>query len=206
MVWGSSPLARGLRRRDARAHPQARIIPARAGFTGSPIRRPASRRDHPRSRGVYQSAWASPIPPRGSSPLARGLRIKGRLQIASIGIIPARAGFTAAPVSARRAARDHPRSRGVYGSRPPARRAASGSSPLARGLRLASTRTGPTRRIIPARAGFTTAPRASRLSSGDHPRSRGVYRNMPPGIDVRYRIIPARAGFTPRRPKDEANP
>ena len=51
-----------------------RIIPARAGFTPStPSSTPPSR-DHPRSRGVYFSFSAAIPRPRGSSPLARGLR------------------------------------------------------------------------------------------------------------------------------------
>ena len=52
-VWGSSPLARGLR--DAlTAHRRGRgIIPARAGFTSPRRRRTRPPRDHPRSRGVY---------------------------------------------------------------------------------------------------------------------------------------------------------
>ena len=72
------------------------------------------------------------------------------------------------------------------------------------------------RRIIPARAGFTRRPRGAPRSSGDHPRSRGVYdqrvdapveiqgssplaRGLPDRRPVRrrdIRIIPARAGFT----------
>ena len=74
----------------------------------------------------------------------------------------------------------------------------------------------PVARIIPARAGFTSAARRARRPPGDHPRTRGVYvsvserlsvvvgssphargllmttgfRGLPPGI------IPARAGFT----------
>ena len=52
-VCGSSPLARGLLNQLNTAKNQARIIPARAGFT--PATPPASDRrpDHPRSRGVY---------------------------------------------------------------------------------------------------------------------------------------------------------
>jgi len=50
---GSSPLARGLRECDGLRVGDARIIPARAGFTprGLPVRH--RREDHPRSRGVY---------------------------------------------------------------------------------------------------------------------------------------------------------
>ena len=71
---GSSPLARGLLPQEARGGPEHRIIPARAGFTQCPRHPPARRRDHPRSRGVYQRGGDGP-------------RHDGR-------IIPARAGFT----------------------------------------------------------------------------------------------------------------
>ena len=72
----------------------------------------------------------------------------------------------------------------------------TGSSPLARGLhsefRLRVARL----RIIPARAGFTRRRRGDGYSIEDHPRSRGVYRDLAvPGLRPR-RIIPARAGFT----------
>ena len=73
---GSSPLARGLPTTAGRRSSECRIIPARAGFTrgcaGGMSRPP----DHPRSRGVYWSfvlgiGWVG-----GSSPLARGLRLR----------------------------------------------------------------------------------------------------------------------------------
>ena len=55
---GSSPLARGLLAGGASAVDQARIIPARAGFTGRRTRRRCQRGDHPRSRGVYgPTSW-----------------------------------------------------------------------------------------------------------------------------------------------------
>ena len=50
---GSSPLARGLRRRRQGAVPAPGIIPARAGFTSARVVRQLALRDHPRSRGVY---------------------------------------------------------------------------------------------------------------------------------------------------------
>ena len=52
-VWGSSPLARGLRDRGERLHGPMRIIPARAGFTPRAVTRSTGSWDHPRSRGVY---------------------------------------------------------------------------------------------------------------------------------------------------------
>ena len=53
---GSSPLARGLRRCSGHRRLNARIIPARAGFTGTSRGCPRAGPDHPRSRGVYSAA------------------------------------------------------------------------------------------------------------------------------------------------------
>ena len=131
---GSSPLARGLPFQTAWIPVQSRIIPARAGFTGSRSTAGRRRPDHPRSRGVY------PLDPRaaafiaGSSPLARGLPLCQSTPITSSGIIPARAGFTTPTPSARCRPTDHPRSRGVYVAVADATVVAKGSSPLARGL------------------------------------------------------------------------
>ena len=111
---GSSPLARGLRHQGVRRLRVAGIIPARAGFTPGRRWSASSRRDHPRSRGVYEGPWTAPVDvgdhPRsrgvytrmsratawtmGSSPLARGLRPRRALPQQPGGIIPARAGFT----------------------------------------------------------------------------------------------------------------
>ena len=71
---GSSPLARGLRRR----------------IHGGPRPRP----DHPRSRGVYASRQAGRSSAAGSSPLARGLLYLCGKDWRAARIIPARAGFT----------------------------------------------------------------------------------------------------------------
>ena len=153
---------------------------------------------------------------RGSSPLARGLRdILSRL-VSRPGIIPARAGFTSYSERPRARYGDHPRSRGVYRARSGTSSPVKGSSPLARGLPAPSAIwTAPTR-IIPARAGFTSARRSRGRSPADHPRSRGVYQRRLSlgacrigssplarglrGADGTGRcssgIIPARAGFT----------
>ena len=93
---------------------------------------------------------------------------------------------------------------------------ARGSSPLARGLQAQPARGRAQDRIIPARAGFTAVDPVAVLSSGDHPRSRGVYlafcwdncvsagssplargllERGGERLDVNG-IIPARAGFT----------
>ena len=152
----------------------------------------------------------------GSSPLARGLQERGLLGVHVGGIIPARAGFTTRGTTRAFRWSDHPRSRGVYAVTGRGMCAASGSSPLARGLR---PRPRPIRAdpgIIPARAGFTPWRRARSPPRKDHPRSRGVYsrccwsRSGAPGSSPLARglpvdevagaglagIIPARAGFT----------
>ena len=114
------------------------IIPARAGFTTAATALPPSRRDHPRTRGVYLRRRQAPgLPHRdhpltrgvytrlmismettsGSSPHARGL-LPGALRAHDDpGIIPARAGFTILTNSG-----------AVIGD-------GEGSSPHARGLR-----------------------------------------------------------------------
>ena len=77
--------------------------------------------------------------------------------------------------------RDHPRSRGVYGSVSGVSTTCPGSSPLARGLRTSARARSRRSRIIPARAGFTAAQRGSLHRPPDHPRSRGVYSVVPRG-------------------------
>ena len=152
---GSSPLARGLRLDADRSGVATRIIPARAGFTSVCSTGTRTRRDHPRSRGVYLRLLDGDENSTGSSPLARGLRGTARRRRHHRWIIPARAGFTAGEAEELRCTPDHPRSRGVYSHwlrrlSPPI-----GSSPLARGLRLPRRVPLMELGIIPARAGFT---------------------------------------------------
>ena len=213
---GSSPLARGLPEAGSVGRLLGRIIPARAGFTWSPIRSRRLPGDHPRSRGVYAGA---PVPWRGadgSSPLARGLLDQGTSDHVGGRIIPARAGFTRTSRSSASTRPDHPRSRGVYSDWAGVGLTALGSSPLARGLLRPVIGCVCGGGIIPARAGFTAC--RARAVSGvwDHPRSRGVYAarcvsvrswwgSSPLARGLRRsssdghrldRIIPARAGFT----------
>ena len=193
---GSSPLARGLLAGRSVSKLGERIIPARAGFTCWTSRSMSRWWDHPRSRGVYGRWRRSAARSCGSSPLARGLHGDDGLDDHVLGIIPARAGFT--PVGRRSRPRpwDHPRSRGVYGWRSCTAGTSSGSSPLARGLRGGGEVEGVGGRIIPARAGFTSARMGMIILRWDHPRSRGVYRPRIVSTQREWRIIPARAGFT----------
>ena len=152
----------------------------------------------------------------GSSPLARGLHGAVKARRLEERIIPARAGFTAQAVGWSYPAPDHPRSRGVYAARRIAGDVGKGSSPLARGLQAPPGERVAHPGIIPARAGFTSRATCPRITSTDHPRSRGVYsvlrirhsitrgssplaRGLLPVHAHGYQgggIIPARAGFT----------
>ena len=114
---GSSPLARGLPPSRRGRDPEARIIPARAGFTLGPHRNPREPRDHPRSRGVYCEDLVHRFVRKGSSPLARGLLLGDVDDDKWPGIIPARAGFTEDGGVGGVSHGDHPRSRGVYSSK-----------------------------------------------------------------------------------------
>ena len=132
---GSSPLARGLPDQGRRCVLVVGIIPARAGFTLGRRAMSSAWGDHPRSRGVYAYSLSDLLAQLGSSPLARGLPRINRPLMNIAGIIPARAGFTQTlgwmPITNE----DHPRSRGVYTVVAACASGASGSSPLARGLR-----------------------------------------------------------------------
>ena len=133
---GSSPLARGLPLARLRQYVSYGIIPARAGFTQRIWTLSSASGDHPRSRGVYVALSADSRRPSGSSPLARGLHVDMVRVHEPVRIIPARAGFTFIPISPACPIADHPRSRGVYVRVPSPSEKRSGSSPLARGLRL----------------------------------------------------------------------
>ena len=155
---GSSPLARGLLVCHEERGRRDRIIPARAGFTRLPPPWRSSPRDHPRSRGVYATGKPVMLYASGSSPLARGLQTLAKMADDGDGIIPARAGFTAADGVLHARRQDHPRSRGVYTFNAYVNDAIGGSSPLARGL--------------------LATPNSPITVRKDHPRSRGVY--LPP--------------------------
>ena len=194
---GSSPLARGLRTRRPRGRPTGRIIPARAGFTVQRAGGRGPRPDHPRSRGVYVGSGVPRGGWNGSSPLARGLRDRDLPQGGPDRIIPARAGFTPRSGRCGAWASDHPRSRGVYGEATASQDPGHGSAPIARGLARSARAVCGFRRIIPARAGFTSGDVARVIYDRDHPRSRGVYRPLPLTRPVLLGSSPLARGLLP---------
>ena len=193
---GSSPLARGLQDPRVRCRRLEGIIPARAGFTPYPASHAPGNEDHPRSRGVYISVFLNAPDVSGSSPLARGLLLGRLLAARPLGIIPARAGFTAGRRPSGCATTDHPRSRGVYDWSGHVRARVDGSSPLARGLRGGVVADhGPTVDHPRSRGVYHETVRAEGRLSGSSPLARGLPVPVCGGA-VHSRIIPARAGFT----------
>ena len=121
-------------------------------------------------------AW-SPAAWRGSSPHARGARLRAVVAQLFQGIIPACAGSTACARAMRRLTRDHPRMRGEHSLRARMRLSSGGSSPHARGaLNSLAYRNAP-HGIIPACAGSTGSQRRVRACAGDHPRMRGEHKD-----------------------------
>ena len=93
-AWGSSPLTRGKPTQETVRTATARLIPAHAGKTAGPRRRPGRQTAHPRSRGENFVAALYGLGLRGSSPLTRGKLGLPDLPGGRCGLIPAHAGKT----------------------------------------------------------------------------------------------------------------
>ena len=109
---GSSPRVRGKRRGDGREQYRVRLIPARAGKTGEEAVDVCEVRAHPRACGENRTIVAWRLPAAGSSPRVRGKRAVSRGRAWHRGLIPARAGKTAALGSVCGFAWAHPRACG----------------------------------------------------------------------------------------------
>ena len=152
---GSSPLARGTQLERIFDENPSRLIPARAGNTKVLHRAIAAFTAHPRSRGEHSGKLLNSRVFCGSSPLARGTRIGITQSRRHSRLIPARAGNTLPPPARGLAPAAHPRSRGEHLPISTEWIDIFGSSPLARGTRLARRDAPRDRRLIPARAGNT---------------------------------------------------
>ena len=153
---GSSPLARGTHSWTSALFGAPRLIPARAGNTGSVRFEVPVGSAHPRSRGEHtlhllphaQHSGSSPLARGtpllalgrlgawcGSSPLARGTHGEVERFACHFRLIPARAGNTVMWRYCRVVMPAHPRSRGEHTLHEIHDSASTGSSPLARGTR-----------------------------------------------------------------------
>ena len=113
-VWGSPPLARGVRCfRHIRIR-RTGITPACAGSTLLIFCTFFLFRDHPRLRGEYSQSEMWAAAQRGSPPLARGVLSALFHSVQGQGITPACAGSTTTISFFPAAAWDHPRLRGEY--------------------------------------------------------------------------------------------
>ena len=155
LLPGSSPLARGTPRRDRARLGPARFIPARAGNTSHVPAREPHPPVHPRSRGEHFEKSCRAGDMGGSSPLARGTRLRPRRLSDLQRFIPARAGNTRRSRSRPRSRTVHPRSRGEHSRELASGDLTNGSSPLARGTRRLRGPGAHLIRFIPARAGNT---------------------------------------------------
>ena len=213
---GSSPLSRGIPTFSLTGPRGARIIPALAGNTTTCTDPTGCTRDHPRSRGEYSGNSFPTSTNMGSSPLSRGIRHQNTAVQLPPRIIPALAGNTSTTSTRSCSTKDHPRSRGEYGTPPAPPPSGKGSSPLSRGILGLDAGLAVGDRIIPALAGNTSTSPSTYSDWWDHPRSRGEYwvyqfcsrytagsSPLSRGIQLervamaqRHRIIPALAGNT----------
>ena len=133
---GSSPRARGTHPEKFRGASRPRFIPAGAGNT--PAHRGGSGRApvHPRGRGEhFEGLWAA-LADRGSSPRARGTRLRQHPEELDVRFIPAGAGNTSHPGPCRVHTAVHPRGRGEHALPALSSTDPDGSSPRARGTHL----------------------------------------------------------------------
>ena len=219
---GSSPRGRGTPGPHRPRPVHDRFIPARAGNTRSPRRRPTSSPVHPRAGGEHPRETASETASGGSSPRGRGTHAHPVPRPPRLRFIPARAGNTNAARDSAMPQAVHPRAGGEHSPAMVRPRLSCGSSPRGRGTQRGSGYPEPLPRFIPARAGNT--PRWARPSSAGavHPRAGGehspsrsasasVTGSSPRGRGTRAaarrgascpRFIPARAGNTPTRARE----
>ena len=159
---GSSPLVRGGPGDRVGEADSPRLIPARAGRTGSRSSAPRCRAAHPRSCGADGTPKGGVGGYLGSSPLVRGGHPARRARRHGRRLIPARAGRTGRGSCRWSSTTAHPRS---CGADPPAGTgpvAHVGSSPLVRGGRVRRPDQRRGQRLIPARAGRTASASAAR--------------------------------------------
>ena len=174
---GSSPRGRG--KHDVRwsSRAQGRLIPARAGKTASATCCCRMIAAHPRAGGENGNQVGHGHAPIGSSPRGRGKQTSLFFPTMNTRLIPARAGKTCRARLALCPHRAHPRAGGENYSASARIATRLGSSPRGRGKPQACGGLRVGDRLIPARAGKTSAVGVSGRSGAAHPRAGGE--NLP---------------------------
>ena len=175
MRAGSSPHMRGTLFSRAFRRTRAGIIPAYAGNTALPASSATASRDHPRICGEHDAMAGKLLYSLGSSPHMRGTLLSYRKRANFLGIIPAYAGNTRAPVSPWAPDGDHPRICGEHYNFMDCAFLGWGSSPHMRGTHAFNLANGLIGGIIPAYAGNTSRIIRSALGIWDHPRICGEH-------------------------------
>ena len=152
---GSSPHARGAQPIHVIKVRVLGIVPACAGSTSGFSCKYSTTWDHPRMRGEHLCGDSRHVGGLGSSPHARGARLRLLAGPHVVGIIPACAGSTAYATSADGSQGDHPRMRGEHLDGAEVKDGYQGSSPHARGAPMSSPKSVKDGGIIPACAGST---------------------------------------------------
>ena len=216
-VCGGSSLGRMPRRRSARNAP-AELIPGYAGRNGTARPACAGSVAHPRIRGEHYDPAGVVHADEGSSPHARGARVRKRVQRRAGGLIPACAGNAMGGRCTPSDTAAHPRMRGEHGPSVDRSCVLIGSSPHARGAPPGARHADLDARLIPACAGSTPWWWSCRRCRPAHPRMRGEHRTAPNTpvtthgssphargeptgpvpVPHRGRLIPACAGSTRR--------
>ena len=150
---GSSPHARGTPSHDPREHRRIRFIPACAGNARTARTSLPPISVHPRMRGERSGDCTGEHEKCGSSPHARGTRIRRQFPRIPHRFIPACAGNASAFTSSGHLLSVHPRMRGERWTPPLLMPPSVGSSPHARGTPNSQMVDGLRSRFIPACAG-----------------------------------------------------
>ena len=170
---GSSPHARGTHSMDASVDRHHRFIPACAGNAREQCRRGRLRSVHPRMRGERALTIGGAVLAAGSSPHARGTRLRRDRAALVARFIPACAGNARRTACCPGSEPVHPRMRGERRAERGRTGSLGGSSPHARGTHDFRSGSRVSTRFIPACAGNACPSAWTRRGRPVHPRMRG---------------------------------
>ena len=134
-------------------------------------------------RGEHAGTLSTAAITYGSSPHARGARLRAQEGGHRERLIPACAGSTRTSTTSGMRSWAHPRMRGEHADQYSVPSSRVGSSPHARGARAGPRRPGRIGRLIPACAGSTPAPSDRRSRPPAHPRMRGEHADRAEAAD-----------------------